>query len=108
LACREHRNIVIEDNTIDDVAGNGVVVANASGVQVRRNRISGVGLRRVSSKAPVAIEVRNAERVRLTGNTIVRTSAVSARIVIAASCDRDTVVADGNRVELAPGQPRAD
>ena len=105
LACREHRNIVIEDNTIDDVAGNGVVVANASDVQVRGNRISGVGLRRVSSKVPVAIEVRNAQSVRLTGNAISRTPAVSARIAIAESCDRDTVVADGNRFEPAPGQP---
>ena len=91
---REHRNITIENNIIEDPGSNAILVTNASGVAIRNNRISEIGRRRVSSRSPVAIEIRQSEQVSISGNIVVASSSERAVLVIDRSCGGGIVVAD--------------
>jgi len=93
---REHRNITIENNVIEDVGSNGILITNASGVTIRDNQISKIGVRRVSSKTPLAIEVRQSEQVSISGNAIAASLPESARIVAGESCDAQSIAARDN------------
>ena len=65
-----NRKIVIEDNTIEDVAGDGIRIENADGVTVRNNHLSRIGERRVNRNVPVGVRVDKAAKVELVGNTV--------------------------------------
>ncbi len=99
VTCREHRDITIEGNLIDDVAGTGIRVTNASRVKIVGNRILRVGERRVSKRVPVAIEVGNSEHVEIEGNRIENTSAESRGIAVGPGCDVGTISLNGKPVQ---------
>ena len=98
VACREHRGLTIEDNVIEDAAGGGILVTNANGVEIKGNRLSAIGHRRVSARTPLAIEIRNSDRVSVVGNVISKTAPACARIAVDPSCSAGTVEIGANRV----------
>jgi len=65
-----NRQIVIEDNTIDDIAGDGIRIENADGVIVRHNQLSRIGQRRVNQNVPQGVRVDQCGAVELEGNTL--------------------------------------
>lgn len=65
-----NRRIVIEDNVIDDFAGDGIRVENTDGVVVRNNRLSRIGERRVNKNVPVGVRMDKCGEVSLAGNTL--------------------------------------
>ncbi len=73
---RHHSNIVIQDNVIDSVAGPGLIISYANGVQVNSNHFANTHPVDSTSGADVGIDntavvwIDEAEGVSLSGNTV--------------------------------------
>ena len=92
---RENRNLLIEDNTIEDSFGAALEITNAAGVLVRGNTIGRTFLRdsafaagrNVGLVPNAAVIVAMAQDVTLIDNTIATGAVATRAVVVDRSCD---------------------
>jgi len=90
--CREHRRIVIEENTITDPGKGGIIITNAKGVRIARNLFSKIGLRHGKGDRPPAVRIVQSEDVIVEGNRIAGKKVTAEDVQVDPTCDSRTIV----------------
>ncbi|MBN1864381.1 MAG: right-handed parallel beta-helix repeat-containing protein [Victivallales bacterium] len=92
-----HRDILIENNTIENTPNCGIYLGATDGATVRDNTLRNVCAAPECREYAAGIRVQNSRNVRVENNRILGGKGMQEAVNVGDGCDRKTVTVKGNR-----------